>query len=146
MQIFKKLEKTKCAYAGNMWYSKWELSTDIMFINTEHHNLFEDFKKYGKEFFDYIYENKNPRGFEFFMQFLCQAYDILIIQDREPLHPEQTRWAVPALGWTMSHDLMRNILFYNRFESVHPYNKNIELVLKKGDGRPYSLERHKCNI
>jgi hypothetical protein len=140
IQIVKELKKQKCAYAGNYWYQTKNLSTDIFFANTEFNNIFEDMKTHGVEFFDYLYDVKNPEGFEFFMGFIANQYDKLIILDREPLDASTTRWFVNNLGWTMSHILDTNINFlktYNKNNSLVSFNKI------QGNGVVYNLESNK---
>ena len=143
IQIFTQLKNQNCTYAGNYWYQHKNLSTDIFFANTEKNNIFEDMKLHGKEFFDYLYEVKNPEGFEFFMGFISNQYDKLIIQDREPLNPNDTRWFVNNLGWTMSHVLDTNINFVNNYRIN---SDKVQFKKVDGIGRPFSLEENKQHI
>jgi hypothetical protein len=143
IQILQEMKNKKCAYAGNLWYSKHRFSTDIIFANTEINNIFEDFKTHGKAFFDFLYEIKSPGGFEEFMKFIGEQYDRLIIMDREPLTPNITRWGVDKLGWTMKHDLHANIEFYNNYK---PCNYHASLTTLSGSGIPFDLEPNKQHI
>jgi hypothetical protein len=143
IQILEKLEHENCAYGGNIWYKRVNMSTDIFFANTKNNNIFEDMSKYGVEFFDYLYSIPNPEGFEHLMYFISRQYDRLIIVDREPLKADSTRWECPKLGWVMSHDLEWNIKFKEDYVSD---NDNVTFDKIIGNGVPYNLEKHKIEI
>lgn len=143
IQILEEMKKKKCAYAGNWWYSLYQLSTDIIFANTEIHNIFEDFKTHGTAFFDHLYATKSSGGFELFMKWIAAPYNRLIIKDREPLTPDITRWVVDKLGWTMKHKLQENIEFYNNYK---PCYHQVTFETLSGSGIPFDLEPNKQHI
>lgn len=140
IEIFNQLKLQDCVYAGNKWYSFINLSTDIFFANTENVDIFEDLKKYGKTFLDWLYDQKIPTGFENLMRYIVIPHNYLIINDREPLEADKTRWMCPELGWAMSHDLSTNILFYENYVSN---NKKPILTKIPGNKIPFSMEWYK---
>lgn len=143
IQILENIEKQDCAYGGNIWYIRYNMSTDIFFANTKNKNIFEDLDKYGVEFFDYLYSIPNPQGFEHLMYFVSRQYNRLIIMDREELSGDSTRWECSKLGWTMSHFLEGNLKFMEEYKS-----DNKEVTFQKIDGTnvPYNLELLKNEI
>ena len=143
MQILQCMHDEKCAYAGNWWYSQYQMSTDIIFANTEMHNIFEDFQMHGTAFFDHLYATKSSGGFELFMKWIAAPYNRLIIQDREPLTADGTRWCVPQLGWTMKHQLQDNVAFCNNYT---PCNHQVTLKTLSGSGKPFELAPNKQHI
>ena len=60
VSILNFLVEEECVYGGNIWYSHINLSSDIFFVNTRKHNIFEDLKIHGKEFLDWLYYKKIP--------------------------------------------------------------------------------------
>jgi hypothetical protein len=140
INIFEELESQECVYAGNIWYAHINLSTDIFFANTKKYNIFEDLEKHGKEFLDWLYYNKIPTGFENLMRYIVIPHDYLIINDREPLNADKTRWMCPELGWAMSHDLGTNISFYEKYI---PNKKRVEVKKMSGNKIPFSMDWYK---
>lgn len=143
IQILDELEKTSCAYIGNYWYIHQNLSTDIFFSNTKIYNIFEDMRTHKVEFFDYLYETKNPHGLEMYVGFLSRVYDRLIIENREPLSAASTRWEVKPLGWTMKHNIEDNINFIKTYV---PDGGKVTFKLEKGHGIPFVLKNYKKHI
>jgi len=143
VQILENLENQDCAYGGNTWYKRVNMSTDIFFANTKTHNIFEDMLKYSVEFFDYLYSIPNPEGFEHLMYFISRQYDRLIIMDREPLNADVTRWFCYKLGWTMSHFLDTNLKFKEEYKSDNEY---VTFTKVEGTGIPYNLGESKREI
>lgn len=143
VQILNEMKAQNCSYAGNYWHSHRNLSTDIFFANTEINNIFEDLQFHGKQFFDYLYEIKNPSGLELFMGFIASQYDHLIIMDREPLSPDNTRWFADKLGWTMSHVLETNLEFLKNYK---PNNNTVLFEKIAGKNKKFRLEDNKINI
>jgi hypothetical protein len=144
IKILNNLISEDCAYGGSIWYEKYNMSTDIFFANTMNDNIFEDLKIYGVEFFDYLYSQPNPQGFEFLMTFMSKQYNRLIINQRKLLHNGLGhRWSCPELGWTMSHNLNENILFKEKYI---PNNNLVTFSKIKGTNVQYSLENSKNEI
>jgi len=143
VQILENIENQDCAYGGNTWYKRVNMSTDIFFANTKTHNIFEDMLKYSVEFFDYLYSIPNPEGFEHLMYFISRQYNRLIIVDREPLHSDVTRWFCYKLGWTMSHFLVTNLKFKEEYISD---NEDVTFTKIEGTQIPYNLEKIKYEI
>ena len=143
IQILDNLEKQDCAYGGNIWYKRVNMSTDIFFANTKTNNIFEDMDKNGVEFFDYLYSIPNPEGFEHLMYFISRQYNRLIIMDREPLSADSTRWECPKLGWTMSHFLEGNLNFQKDYVSN---NQDVTFEKIEGTNIPYDLGLSKREI
>jgi hypothetical protein len=143
IQILKNIENQNCAYAGNIWYKRINMSTDIFFANTNKNNIFEDMKLHSVEFFDYLYSIPNPEGFEHLMYFISRQYDRLIIMDREPLNANVSRWFCHKLGWTMSHLLEENLKFMEEYKSD---NKEVTFQKINGTNVPYDLELLKNEI
>jgi hypothetical protein len=117
LQIFNFLENNQCVYGGNYWYTHINLSTDIFFVNTRDHNIFNDLYTYGPKFLDWLYYNKIPTGLENLMRYIVIPYNHAIIMDREPMSADGTRWLCSKLGWCMSHDLGTNIEFLKKYQS-----------------------------
>jgi len=140
INIFEDLESKNCVYAGNKWYSHINLSTDIFFANSRNVDIFEDLKKYGKDCLDVLYYNKIPTGFENLMRYIVIPYNHLLINDREPLTADGTRWICPKLGWCMSHVLETNINFLGSYisdkERAHTTKIN-------GNNIPFSIDWYK---
>ena len=143
IQILDELEKTDCAYAGNFWYEYKNMSTDVFFSSTKVNNIFEEFKKHKTEFFDQIYEVKSMQGLEMYVGFISRIFDRLIIENREPMQADSTRWGVKSLGWTMSHAIGNNLNFV---ETYVPNNEKVTFRLEKGHGNPFDIESNKINI
>jgi hypothetical protein len=140
INILEELDSQNCVYAGNIWYTHINLSTDIFFANTKNNNIFEDLKNHGKEFLDWLYNNKIPTGFENLMRYIVIPYNYLIIKGREPLDSDKTRWMCPELGWSMSHDLNTNISFYEKYVSN---KKRAEVIKILGNNIPFSMQWYK---
>ncbi len=143
IQILDELEKTDCAYAGNFWYEYKNMSTDVFFSSTKVNNIFEEFKKHKTEYFDQIYEVKSMQGLEMYVGFISRIYDRLIIENREPMQADSTRWGVQSLGWTMSHAIGNNLNFVQNYV---PDNGKVTFRIEKGHGNPFSVEENKINI
>jgi hypothetical protein len=143
IEILDELEKTNCAYAGNFWYEYKNVATDIFFSSTKVNNIFEDFKKHKTGFFDYLYEVKSMQGLEMFVGFISRIYDRLIIQNREPMQADSTRWGVKSLGWTMSHAIGNNLSF---IETYVPDSNKVTFQIEKGHGTPFDIENNKIHI
>lgn len=143
IEILNRIEQTSAAYAGNFWYNNSCVSTDICFINTKKHNLFEDMRLHKQTFFDFIYSHKAHEGYERFMGFLTRPYDKVIVLDREPIQSHSTRWRVPSLGWTMSHNLEENVSFMKNYASD---NNPVLFSIDHGTGIPFDLEQNKQYI
>lgn len=140
IDIFDELDTQNCVYAGNQWYTHINLSTDIFFVNTNNNNIFEDLEKNGEEFLNWLYYNKIPTGFENLMRYTVIPYDYLIINGREPLDADKTRWVCPELGWAMSHNLETNIVFYENYISD---KKKSEVTKIPGNQIPFSMDWYK---
>lgn len=136
INILEDLESKNCVYAGNQWYTHTNLSTDIFFANTKNINIFEDLKKYGKEFFDWLYSTRNPEGFENLMRYIVIPHNYLLINDREPLKADGTRWMCPKLGWCMSHVLETNINFLESYISDKEKSHTTKI---NGNNIPFSM-------
>jgi hypothetical protein len=137
VDILNFLKNEDCVYGGNYWYTHINLSTDIFFLNTKHYNIFEDLKKHGKHFLDWLYNNKIPTGLENLMRYIVIPHNHAIIIEREPLNAESTRFLCPNLGWCMSHDLGTNIEFLKNYQT------NNELVKMKkinGNGLEFNFD------
>jgi hypothetical protein len=137
LDIFNFIIKESCVYAGNIWYSQINLSTDIFFANTSNKNIFEDLKKHGGKFLDWLYYKKIPTGLENLMRYIVIPYNHAIILDREPLISDSTRWICPKLGWCMSHCLETNIDFLKNYL---PDGEIAKLKKINGNNIPYSFD------
>jgi len=112
LDIFKKMEENKCGFAGQYWNpDNKDISTDIMFVDTRFGNIFE------------IMENNTFQNINKKNKMEKYVYNLLIennikihfIPERYPIHWEN-REVCLKLGWTMNHDLDKNIEFYNNFQ------------------------------
>jgi hypothetical protein len=139
LDILNFIENENCAYAGNVWYSHINLSTDIFFINTNKVNIFEELKKHGKKLLDWFYDKKIPTGFEAIMKQIVTPFDHAIILDREPITVDGSRWICNELGWCMSHDLETNIKFLKNYKSN---NQKVKMNKIIGDNQPYTFEKY----
>jgi hypothetical protein len=90
------------------------LSTDIMFVRDHDYKVFDAFKETGRDFF--VSEN---HLMEMLMHHVVGNKPHMIIQDREPVAMDSTRFQVPALGWTMCHELQQNIDFIKRYKDKY---------------------------
>lgn len=115
IEIFQRMEKDKCGYAGNYWFPgphPHTLSTDIFFLDT----------RFGSPMF-HLQEpiDKPYHELEFSMYKAVQAgTKALIIQEREPTHPTH-RNICEELQWTMQDDFVMNLSNYKRWK--HNSNK-----------------------
>lgn len=102
IDIFNELDSKQACYAGNYWFenSQESLSTDIFFSNIEYGNIFENFIWDGKYFETSLFASIKKMNSK-----------ILIINEREPVHPAN-RFKVIPLSWTMSHSLKENLSEY----------------------------------
>ncbi len=114
IKIFEAMELSHSVYAGNYWNAHHMLSTDIMFVRDHDYKVFDAFKETGRDFF--VSEN---HLMEMLMHHVVGNKPHMIIQDREPVAMESTRFQVPALGWTMCHELQQNIDFIKRYKDKY---------------------------
>lgn len=110
------LQNSDIGYFGSFWNHEQQLSSDIFLVNTEKYNLFE-------EFFDVVEENKE--GLEngtivlenlLFYATKRKGIPFRINPYRNPVHPNNRNVCYKA-GWTMEHDLEKNLENLKMFQS-----------------------------
>lgn len=112
LKIFSEMHENKCGFAGQYWNRfEGDISTDIFFVDTNHGNIFEIMNKNKFPFFEH---NKYLEEGVFYL-LKKNNIKIHLIEERNPVHWEN-REVCLKLGWTMNHDLDKNIEFYNNFQ------------------------------
>ena len=144
IKIFELMQEHDCPYGGNIWYIRQNMSTDICFFDTSKYNLLQEISDHHTSFFDHLHAIVNPHGFEHLMYFISRQYNQLIIANREPLDASTTRWCVPDIGWTMYHDISKNINFLSQYNKQK--SSNIKSFVIPGTFIPYNLEKIKPEI
>ena len=112
LKIFSEMHENKCGFAGQYWNRfEGDISTDNFFVDTNHGNIFEIMNKNKFPFFEH---NKYLEEGVFYL-LKKNNIKIHLIEERNPVHWEN-REVCLKLGWTMNHDLDKNIEFYNNFQ------------------------------
>ena len=106
LEYFQKMEVLKYHYMGCIWKNDFQAySTDVIFADTYFMKTFVDnFKHDGKILEKYAFEIAQKTG------------GSCLIKERV-VRDDLTRFNVPALGWTMDHDLQKNIEFLNKYRN-----------------------------
>jgi hypothetical protein len=107
LDLFRLMNKNKYHYAGNVWKrDPGAYSTDVIFADSLFMRVFtESFK---------------PRQDLILEKYACgiarEIGGVYIIPERvERINDDETRYSVPELGWTMEHELQRNIDFAKQY-------------------------------
>lgn len=117
LNIFNDMEKKKLGYAGQFWNpDNQDISTDIMFVDTRFGNIFEIMKNNTFK----IYNKKNKMEKYVYNLLINNNIKIHFISERYPVHFDNREKCV-KLGWTMDHNLDKNIEFYNKFKKNNNY-------------------------
>lgn len=118
----------KVPFAGTYWNTPEQLSTDIFFANIAYGNVFEDLVFDGPILESCMFNTVARLGGRFYR-----------INEREPVHPN-FRHSCPSLGWTMEHDLDKNLEFLDKFKQHKPM-RDIEMNYVSMCHRPSDINQ-----
>jgi hypothetical protein len=99
IDIFTRMEKAGCCYAGNRWGNESEesLATDVIILDTRFGDPLKDLPTEGPSYEHWLFNNVRRLGLK-----------ALMLRERIPVHPHN-RMECPPLRWTMHHQLQQNL-------------------------------------